>query len=39
MTNELPLVHRALGSAGVPIHTLQRVTAFDGDRADHRGRV
>jgi len=31
MTNELPLVHRALGSAGVPIHTLQRVTGFDGD--------
>jgi hypothetical protein len=32
MTNELPLVHRALCKAGVPIHTLQRVTAFDGDR-------
>jgi dimethylamine/trimethylamine dehydrogenase len=31
MTNELPLVHRALGKAGVPIHTLQRVTAFDGE--------
>jgi dimethylamine/trimethylamine dehydrogenase len=30
MTNELPLVHRALVKAGVPIHTLQRVTAFDG---------
>jgi dimethylamine/trimethylamine dehydrogenase len=30
MTNELPLVHRALGKAGVPIHTLQRVSAFDG---------
>jgi len=30
MTNELPLVHRALGNAGVPIHTLHRVTAFDG---------
>jgi dimethylamine/trimethylamine dehydrogenase len=30
MTNELPLVHRALGTAGVPIHTLHRVTAFDG---------
>jgi dimethylamine/trimethylamine dehydrogenase len=25
------LVHRALVKAGVPIHTLQRVTAFDGD--------
>jgi dimethylamine/trimethylamine dehydrogenase len=33
MTNELPLVHRALGKAGVPIHTLQRVTAFDGETA------
>jgi len=32
MTNELPLVHRALCKAGVPIHTLQRVAAFDGDR-------
>ena len=31
MTNELPLVHRALGKANVPIHTLQRVTAFDGE--------
>jgi dimethylamine/trimethylamine dehydrogenase len=31
MTNELPLVHRALTKAGVPIHTLKRVTAFDGD--------
>jgi dimethylamine/trimethylamine dehydrogenase len=30
MTNELPLVHRALSKAGVPIHTLKRVTAFDG---------
>jgi dimethylamine/trimethylamine dehydrogenase len=30
MTNELPLVHRALVKAGVPIHTLQRVTGFDG---------
>jgi dimethylamine/trimethylamine dehydrogenase len=27
----LPLVHRALGKAGVPIHTLMRVTAFDGE--------
>jgi dimethylamine/trimethylamine dehydrogenase len=33
MTNELPLVHRALVKAGVPIHTLQRVTAFDGESA------
>jgi dimethylamine/trimethylamine dehydrogenase len=31
MTNELPLVHRALTAAHVPIHTLQRVTAFDGE--------
>jgi dimethylamine/trimethylamine dehydrogenase len=31
MTNELPLVHRALVKANVTIHTLQRVTAFDGD--------
>ncbi len=31
MTNELPLVHRALAKAGVPIHTLQRVHAFDGE--------
>jgi dimethylamine/trimethylamine dehydrogenase len=31
MTNELPLVHRALGKTGVAIHTLKRVTAFDGD--------
>ena len=33
MTNELPLVHRALVKAGVPIHTLQRVAAFDGEAA------
>ena len=33
MTNELPLVHRALVQGRVPIHTLQRVTAFDGDAA------
>jgi len=33
MTNELPLVHRALGKAGVPIHTLQRVAGFDGECA------
>ncbi len=30
MTNELPLVHRALAEAGVAIHTLRRVTGFDG---------
>jgi dimethylamine/trimethylamine dehydrogenase len=33
MTNELPLVHRALGKAGVPIHTLRRVVAVDGESA------
>jgi dimethylamine/trimethylamine dehydrogenase len=32
MTNELPLIHRALARAGVPVHTLQRVTGFDGAR-------
>jgi dimethylamine/trimethylamine dehydrogenase len=31
MTNELPLVHRALVTAGVAILTLQRVAAFDGE--------
>jgi len=31
MTNELPLVHRALAKARVPIHTLKRISAFDGD--------
>jgi len=31
MTNEMPLVHRALGKAGVSIHTLARATAFDGE--------
>jgi dimethylamine/trimethylamine dehydrogenase len=31
MTNELPLVHRALNKAAVPIHTLKRVSAFDGE--------
>jgi dimethylamine/trimethylamine dehydrogenase len=31
MTNELPLIHRALVKAGVPIITLQRVTGFDGE--------
>ena len=33
MTNELPLVHRALAKARVPIHTLKRISAFDGDAA------
>jgi dimethylamine/trimethylamine dehydrogenase len=31
MTNELPLVHRALAKAAVPIHTLRRLSAFDGN--------
>jgi dimethylamine/trimethylamine dehydrogenase len=31
MTNELPLVHRALDKAGIAIHTLKRVTGFDGE--------
>jgi dimethylamine/trimethylamine dehydrogenase len=34
MTNELPLVHRALERAGVAIRTLERVTQFDGERLD-----
>jgi dimethylamine/trimethylamine dehydrogenase len=32
MTNELPLIHRALVKAGVPIITLARVTGFDGEQ-------
>ena len=28
MSNEQPQVHRALAAAGVPLHTLARVTAF-----------
>jgi dimethylamine/trimethylamine dehydrogenase len=31
MTNELPLIHRALVQAGVRIITLARVTGFDGE--------
>jgi dimethylamine/trimethylamine dehydrogenase len=31
MTNELPLIHRALVKAGVPIITLARVAGFDGE--------
>jgi dimethylamine/trimethylamine dehydrogenase len=31
MTNEMPLVHRALTAAGVSILTLKRVTGFDGE--------
>jgi dimethylamine/trimethylamine dehydrogenase len=31
MTNELPLIHRALVNAGVPIITLATVTGFDGE--------
>jgi dimethylamine/trimethylamine dehydrogenase len=33
MTNELPLVHRALAQRRVPVTTLQLLTAFDGDTA------
>ncbi len=33
MTNEQPLVHRALARAGVSIHTLVRVARFDGEAA------
>src|SRR6201987_1195986 len=31
MSNEQPQVHRALFSAGIALHTLSRVTAFDQD--------
>jgi dimethylamine/trimethylamine dehydrogenase len=31
MTNEQPQVHRALARAGVSLHTLNRVTSFDGE--------
>jgi len=30
MSNEQPQVHRALGNAGIALHTLARVTAFAG---------
>lgn len=33
MTNELPLVHRALARRNVPVTTLQMLTAFDGASA------
>jgi dimethylamine/trimethylamine dehydrogenase len=33
MTNELPLVHRALSKRQVPVTTLQMVKAFDGEQA------
>jgi dimethylamine/trimethylamine dehydrogenase len=33
MSNELPLVHRALTRRGVPVMTLQTVTGFDGEAA------
>jgi dimethylamine/trimethylamine dehydrogenase len=32
MTNELPLIHRALGRKQVAIDTLETVAAFDGER-------
>jgi len=31
MSNEQPQVHRALFSAGIALHTLSRVTAFEND--------
>lgn len=33
MTNELPLVHKALARRNVPVTTLQMLTAFDGETA------
>ncbi len=33
MTNELPLVHRALSRRRVPVETLQTLKAFDGETA------
>jgi dimethylamine/trimethylamine dehydrogenase len=33
MTNELPLVHRALTKRNVPVITLQTVSGFDGETA------
>jgi dimethylamine/trimethylamine dehydrogenase len=33
MTNELPLVHKALAKRNVPVTTLHMVTAFDGEIA------
>ena len=39
MTNELPLVHRALVAAGVRIHTLHRVVALRRRRGDPGGCV
>lgn len=33
MTNELPLVHKALAKRNVPVTTLYMVTAFDGETA------
>jgi dimethylamine/trimethylamine dehydrogenase len=38
MTNEQPQVHRALARAGVALHTLSRVHAFDGESATLRNQ-
>jgi len=38
MTNEQPQVHRALARAGVALHTLSRVHAFDGETATLRNQ-
>jgi dimethylamine/trimethylamine dehydrogenase len=38
MTNEQPQVHRALAHAGVALHTLSRVDAFDGETVTLRNQ-
>src|SRR5579862_8241564 len=38
MSNEQPQVHRALAAAGVALHTLSRVTAFDGSEVRLAGQ-
>ncbi len=38
MTNEQPQIHRALARAGVALHTLSRVDAFDGEFATLRNQ-
>jgi dimethylamine/trimethylamine dehydrogenase len=38
MTNEQPQVHRALARAGVSLHTLSRVAAFDGEAVTLRNQ-
>ena len=36
MSNEQPQIHRALAAAGIALHTLSRVVAFDARRGDPR---